>query len=282
MLNSKIRVFKYLLWRNDKVWEWLNDEEKAFILEANKLHNTLREDYANPEQYGAKRVIGGENWRSSEDRRDFKCGVIIDEALESIKPKTILELGPGAGFYTKHICEKDYVKQYVGVDIGKAFLDYLEPHLRALSKNKPDFSFRLACDDFNNLDYQNHFDLVIFLSTVHHIPNRIELFGKMSQFLKKGGAVLCVEPANYLPRKISLIKRLPRYLKKSFYSKRMNLSTHHMCTFGEFKKICRKTGLRIDKKWCILPKKLFNKKIIKRCSILRFFSAAIGVLFKKP
>lgn len=281
MLNSKIGILRYLFLRNDKVWKRLSHEDKLLVLKANRLHNTERPDYANPELYGKSRLAGGENWSSSENRLELKRGIILSQVLENVKPEKVLEVGPGAGFYTRYICERDCVKEYVGLDIGKVFLDYLEPHLKRIVKNKPGFSFRLICDDFSNLNYHNHFDLIVFLSTVHHIPNRVELFTKVSQFLKGEGAVLCIEPAHYFPRKLTLIRRLPRYLRKSFYSKDENLSTHHMCAFEEFKEICKKSGLRIDKKWCILPKKIFHKKIIKDTFFLRFLSAEIGILLRK-
>lgn len=281
MLNDKVGVFKYLLWRNDKIWPKLSQEEQERILLANRAYNNARDDYKNPEFYGEGRVVGGENWDASDDRLAFQRGLIINEVLEKQKPKSILEIGPGAGFYTRLICEKKYVQEYTGVDIVQPFLDYLKPRLDNLKTSKNNFVFQLVCDDFMNLSYASRFDLIVLLSTAHHIPNRQDLFSKLSGFLKKGGLILCIDPSHYWRRKLHLLGSIRFYLKNSYYSKPENLCTHHMCSFEEYKKLASKSGLSIEKEWYILPKKITGNRVLARHSWWRRLSSEMGILFRK-
>jgi len=281
MLNDKIGVFKYLLWRNDKIWPKLSQEEQERILRANKIYNNIRDDYKNPELYGQGRVAGGENWDAPDDRLALVRGAIINEVLEAQKPKRLLEIGPGPGFYTRLICEKEYVQEYIGIDIVQPFLDYLKPRLDNLKTQKNNFAFRLICDDFMNLSYANHFDLIVLISTAHHIPNRMDLFFKLSGFLKKGGLILCIDPSHYWRRKLHLLRNIRLYLKKSYYSKPENLGTHHMCSFEEYKKLSSKNGMIIEKEWHILPKKLMKNKVLVGHSWFRRLSSESAILLKK-
>ncbi|MFH0740205.1 MAG: class I SAM-dependent methyltransferase [bacterium] len=281
MLNDKIGFFKYLLWRNDKIWPKLSQKEQERVLQANKSYNNIRDDYKNPEFYGDGRVVGGENWDASDNRLSFFRGAIINEVLEGQKPKSILEIGPGPGFYTRLICEKKYVQEYIGIDIVQPFLDYLKPRLENLKTQKSDFVFQLACDDFMNLNYASRFDLIVLLSTVHHIPNRQDLFFKLSEFLKKDGLILCIDPSHYWRRKLHLLKSMCFYLKKSYYSKLENLGTHHMCSSEEYEKLASKNGMVIEKEWFILPKKFMKNRVLSHHSWWRRASSEIAILLKK-
>ena len=280
MLKSKLGVLKYLFLRNDKVWERLSEQEKKFIFQENLFFNNERQDYKNPQNYGKSRVDGGENWDSLASRASLPRGKIIEKVLEQIKPQSVLEIGPGGGFFTKQVCEKPYVGEYVGVDIVRPFLDYLKPRLDKLKIQKRNFEFELVLGDFFTLNYQNKFDLIVLFSTVHHIPNRKELFFKLAGFLKKDGFILCIDPSHYLMRKIHLLKNIPYYLKKS-YQNLGNLSTHHFCSFEEYKKIALHSKYAIKKEYYILPQKITHKKVLQGHSFFRWFSNEMGILLQK-
>jgi SAM-dependent methyltransferase len=81
-------------------------------------------------------------------------------------------------------------------------------------------------------------DLIVMLSAVHHIPNRVELFRKLSGCLSENGRIVCLEPTHYLSRMLHLTYRyLKQYHKREFWSDYRNLSTHAFCTYEEFAKI---------------------------------------------
>lgn len=279
MLKTKLGILQYLFWRGDKVWRNLSEEDKQIVKKANLWHNVERDDYKNPEKYGAGRIKGGETWDSKEDRLALLRGKILNDVLEKEKPETVLEIGPGPGFFTKLVCQKKIIKRYVGLDIARSFLDYLSVRLSHLKSEKTGFSFEFLIGDFCQMDFKEKPDFILLISTAHHIPNRVELFRKLSSILKPGGAILSIDPSHYLPRKIHLLKRIPVYLRKSYYSNIENLSTHSMLTLKEYKKIAESSGLSVSKEWYILPNRILNKRLAPK--FLRSFSAEIAVLLKK-
>lgn len=282
MLNNPLGVFSYLLLRNDWAWYLLSETEKEQILSANKTFNTERPDFANPEMYGKNRKQEGENWDSFVyDKSDFGTQLIQD-ILDANAPCSVLEIGPGAGYYTRMICEYESVRFYTAVDICKPFLDYLAPRLDAIKKKKNSFCFELFAGNFTELSLQKKHNLIVLLSTVHHIPNRLELFKWLGELLTENGIILCIDPAHYLLRIRSLLKNclFGRYLKKEFYLCRENLSTHHMCTVGEYKKIQKRlSNIQIERLSYDLPQKVKRRKLWMFSNL--WFSTNIGVVFRK-
>jgi len=279
MLKNPFGYLLYLFLRNDYSWGFLSDEEKARVLDANKNYNVTREDYANPELYGGERNIGGENWDSFCLRQDDHRGQSLKKMLEEKKPVRVLEIGPGAGYYTRLICESESVTHYTAIDIGPAFLEYLRPRLEKIKQSKT-FSYDLVLGDVVEADLQGSYDCIVLLSAIHHIPNRLELFEKLNSLLLSDGVIFSFEPSHYLPRIFNLSRKclFNGYLKRSFYSE--NFSTHHMCSYGEYKEITRKLPqLKIDKVFYQLPEKTkkFNWLLLPK----QWFSNEIGIILKK-
>ena len=279
MLSNRFGYLAYLLLRNDIGWKILPDSEKRMVIEANKNDNVHRQDYSNPEMYGANRHTGGENWDTFELRETDVRGQALLNLLNDKKPAKVFEVGPGAGFYTRLICEHSEVREYTAVDIGQAFLDYLSPRLERIRERK-NFKYNLISGEITEINLAEKFDLVVLLSTVHHIPNRTELFKKLGNMLTEGGVIFCFDPSHYLPRILGLIKKciFDGYLRKEFYSK--NISTHHMCSFGEYKRMTRQIeDLKIEKTFYKLPEKIKRFKWLPRSGML--FSNEIGIILKK-
>lgn len=241
MLNNPVGVFLYLMLRNDWAWGLLSREEKEMILRVNRTYNADREDYADPKAYGAVRMEGGENWDSSLPRDKSKRGRELLSALARASPRRVLEIGPGAGFFSRVVCDHPSVQHYSAVDVGGGFLEYLRPRLLEIQTKKPDFTFETFCGEASSFTLKN-FDLVLLLSCVHHIPNRVEFFRNVAGFLAPGGYVFCYDPSHYLSRWLRLLRNmiLGDYLRPSNFMKRENLSTHHFCTIGEYREILKK------------------------------------------
>lgn len=245
MLNNPVGIAAYFLLRNDWGWKLLSDDEKAIIHQANQDHNVGRDDYKSPEEYGAERFEGGESWDNYTSENHGLRGETIAKVLEHNKPANVLEIGPGSGFYTRQIAASESVTNMTLLDIGAAFLNFLKPRLEILSEQKPDFKYGLIVKDAKDLDSAEHtYDMVFMSSAVHHIPDRVALFDNLARLVRPGGVILCFDPSHYLERIVRLLKRFRSsgFLTKSYYMKRTNLSTHHMCTYGEYKKICKSTG----------------------------------------
>lgn len=279
MLNSSFGFLLYLLLRNDVSWRLLSAKEKEAILEANKNYNTEREDYANPEKYGAERYLNGENWDSFQLRKEDYRGQILLKILERENPQKVLEVGPGAGFHSKLICEYKTVTHYTAIDIGQAFLDYLCPCLEKI-KEKKQFTYNLILGEITETALADKYNLIVLFSTVHHIPNRTDLFNNLNNLLLQNGIIFCFDPSHYIPRILGLIKKclFQGYLRKKYRSG--NLSTHHMCSLGEYKKIVRQVpDLKIEEVFFKPPDRIkeYNRLFISS----RWFSNEIGIVFRK-
>ena len=281
MLNNPIGAIAYYLLRNDQSWKLLPDKEKEMVLSENRKHNIGREDYADPEMYGKERFTGGENWDSFQLSPDDTRGQELFKLLRENNPENILEIGPGAGFYSRLICNYESVINYTAVDIGMAFLEYLRPRLEELKKEK-NLAYSLVCGEITDIIISEKFDMIVLLSTVHHIPNRVDLFRRLNMFLKDRGTIFCVDPSHYMYRIAMLVyKCLFRgYLKKDFLKDKSNFSTHHMCTCGEYRRIFRKISeLNIERMFYSLPGKL--KRINHPCLSNRWISSEIGIVIRK-
>lgn len=265
-IQSRAGLLLYLLLRNDKSWARLRPEDKELVNKANQLHNNERPDYADPELYQ-----GGRNFDSGEDRQATVIGKKLQVFLDRTQPQSVIEVGPGSGFFTRTIVDQPSVKHLVAVDIVEAFLSYVAEALKNLKARKPDFSYEILHGDFETMEVEP-VDAIVFLSTVHHIPNREELFSWVHASLKPGGSCFVSEPTHYFPRKRSLLEKFLRdYHRAEYRAKLESYSTHHFCTLEEFERICDKVpGLEISHYYFYkLDIPHFTRKIINR--ILNIF-----------
>ncbi len=247
MLDTALGIALYLLLRNDHSWARLSPDEKQIILCANQAHNTERPDYADPALYK-----DGKSFDSQDDRSATALGRVIQDFLEIRNPRSVVEFGPGSGYYTRQIVEYPSIRQYCAIDINDAFLNFVESRVKEIAKSK-DLAYRFLCADFMDISDVRG-DAVILLSAVHHIPNRVELFQAIDRMLPPGGRVLAVDPSHYWPRIRVLLRKMRTgpHLTKAFRADRSHLSTHHFCTLGEYRKICREiASLRIED-WHVL------------------------------
>jgi len=163
MLNNSIGVFFYLLLQNRWSWALLKEEEREIIFEANECHNNDRQDYSWESYQGSK------NWDSEDDRAGsyrIGWGPWIMKFLEEKKPRSILEIGPGSGYFSKIICEHKSVSSYYGLEINKNFSDYLNRKLKNLQKNN--FKYKIIQGDWKSTDLPK-VDAIVILSALHHI-----------------------------------------------------------------------------------------------------------------
>ena len=233
LLDSRIGFAIYRLLPNNWSWALLSDAERARVLAANVTDNTTRPDYADPLQYQ-----GGLNFDSNADRLATARGRLVSDFLDRVQPARVLEVGPGAGFYTRLIVTHSAVREYTAVDLNAAFLDFLRPRLARTSVTS-----RLIHGTM--VDATMSVDAAVLISSVHHIPDRVRLFQQIRRCLAPGGSVLAIDPPHYLlqMRKIWRKCRIPGNLAARVRTQ--NVGTHNMCTLAEYKAIARKTGLRI-------------------------------------
>ena len=193
-------------------------------------------------------------------------------------PISVLEIGPGSGYYSKMIFDHPSVLNYDFIDINDKFLEFIAERI-ANSNKKNNFSSNTFIGDVSSFDFQNKkYDLIVFLSSMHHIPDRQNLIQSITNNLSKNGVLIAVDPTHYLKRILALsYKMITRgYLKRKYYMNRVGLSTHHMCTLGEYKKIIRNIhGIEIESV-------IFNhNKLINIAPFNKYLSSYIALMLKK-
>ena len=243
LLSTRVGVCLYLLLPNHWVQRLLTERERARIDEGNRLHNTVRPDYADPSRYR-----GGQSFdHFIADPMDERRRRQLMAFLDRVKPSRVLEIGPGSGCHTRTIVEHPAVKRYVAADINPAFLAYLQPRLEAAATRRS-FSFALIEGSAGEVPSDDRFDAIILMSAVHHISNRAALLRELSLRLAPNGRLLAIDPTHYLLRWWHLSKKLGRrgYAKQVLQAAREgHLSTHAMCQWSEYRRVARRAGLDI-------------------------------------
>ena len=280
MLGNAIGVALYLLLRNDCSWALLSEEEKLHIKNANEKHNTLRKDYTSPYTYASVRTPTGENWENfsyddvQANSKDIKYK-FISKALENYKPKNVLEVGPGAGYMSHLICHQESVREYDMIDINSIFIDYISSCINN-DFHGDSLTHKSYVGDASTFKFNKKYDMIVILSAVHHIPDRFTLFNNLKKHLSGGGVIIAVDPSHYLKRLVLLSYKMIKrgYLKSSYYRSETGLSTHHMCSLGEYKKISKYSNMKIQQVE-------FNRnKLINIFPFHEYLSSQIGIILK--
>jgi SAM-dependent methyltransferase len=111
------------------------------------------------------------------------------------KALTILEIGCGTGRYTLALLERGH--RVIATDVSQKSLDCLRDSAAArglvehLSLERNSFEEAEACQK-----YFNEVDLVLCVNVIHHFhpQKREQIFSNMVKSVKKGGAVVAMEP----------------------------------------------------------------------------------------
>lgn len=122
--------------------------------------------------------------------------------IKDIKNPKILELGCGTGIFSNYLLKKNPRLDIVGLDISPAAIAVANGKL----KKYKDARFEVG--DVLNLTYpDNHFDVVIGNSILHHVPMDV-VCAQIKRVLKPGGAIWFCEP-NALNPQIAIEKNVP-------------------------------------------------------------------------
>lgn len=106
-----------------------------------------------------------------------------------------LEIGCGTGPMTKYLSEQvGDSGEIVVSDISQAQLDRAKENL--LGSNVNNITFRLLdINQINSLDEE--FDFIYIRMMLHHLKDADEAISKAVKKIKKGGVIICEEPAIY-------------------------------------------------------------------------------------
>ena len=219
---SKNKLFRsmFALRDMDKNWEGLNTIQKK-----NLTHNDFVWNYGRTT--AAEENIG--TFKSDSNRLNYFEGYELNKYLEIFKPKNILEIGSGRGFFSKLLFEKDFIEKIDFFDVSQD-IKILEHDISKMNNN---ISVNFYNNDLNLL--KDKYDSIIILNTLHHVNNRKEFFQKLINLSHPYTSIFLSEPTNALVRKHYILKKI--LYQKEFFTKPM--ATHHPISRNEIKRLTK-------------------------------------------
>ena len=257
----------------------MDSYKKDLIRQASYNYNNKRDSYSGKAIYGEGRTEGGMTWDNFTPNPPGNLDAYFINFTSKIfaKPTTkldtnVLEIGPGAGFFTRFFVEKFTPSCYTAVDVSEYFCIELSKKFKNINQDH-----EILCGDAleHTLKMKDgYFDAIFICSTLHHLPDREELFLQLSRILKDGGIILITEPTHYIPRILTLAKKILKrsYLSDQSFSNPSFLSIHHYCTEGELRNLCDSTpGLRIKDIAFQGGKKLWLNRLLGKYSSAQLY-----------
>tara|TARA_B100001093_G_C26694907_1_gene956474 strand:- start:99 stop:719 length:621 start_codon:yes stop_codon:yes gene_type:complete len=189
--------------------------------------------------------------------------IYLNSQLNKFNPKKVLEVGSGPGLFSKMIYKHNSVESLSINDINQGFIDFIIEKEKKISNRK---LLNAYVGDIMEIKIPEKFDMIIIISSLHHIPERIRIFKLFNELMNPGGTIVISEPSHYLKRIYWLLKKIKMLSTKAYLENIQNYSTHHMCSAGEYKKIIRSINnlsiKRIDFDDPTKTQNLFLKKIL--------------------
>jgi len=269
----------YFILRNDLAWKMLSDKEREIIKKINNDYNNNRDDYINIETFGSSRQAEGERWdtfnyeKLKSNKVKGNDAVYLSSQLDKYNPSSVLEVGSGPGLFTRMIYDHKSVNSLSINDINAGFVKFI---LNQEKKHNSRKKFNHYIGDILSLKISEKFDMIVIISSLHHIPDREEVFLKFCDLLNPNGLIVICEPSHYIKRIYTLLKKVRMMTSKKYISNLQNYSTHHMCTKGEYRNIVKKLNrLQIE------TIDYDDSTIKKNMLLKRLFSNRIHATFKK-
>jgi 2-polyprenyl-3-methyl-5-hydroxy-6-metoxy-1,4-benzoquinol methylase len=107
--------------------------------------------------------------------------------LESVRPRTILDIGCGCGFHDLAMARYNFVEAVDAIDYSP----------RSIERAEKSFSHRKIkryVADFRQLSVRDHYDLVVSFQVFEHLENPEEFVTANARLCKKGGHVAIYTP----------------------------------------------------------------------------------------
>ena len=225
IVSRNIKFTFYILLPLSTSKRFFSPDFKFFLNNFNLFHNDLGRAAYNPDDYK-----NGQNFTNEMERSCFVEGRLLDRFLKDFRPKKVLELGPGSGFFTRQIFDTPALVEYTSIEVNASFSNYLAEamsgsHLINSHLNK----------DYKQIDLSKlTSDTIIAISCLHHMHDRLDFLDKAICEMPNLRLIFFHDPAHYLPRLIKLLIKLPRYLVSNVANSNSAWATHHFITIGEF------------------------------------------------
>lgn len=112
----------------------------------------------------------------------------IFEEIEKEKPKRVLEVGSGRGFYIHSLCFFPFIEEIHGIDLNEKYIGVAREHIK-------DKRVHLQVGDVYHLPFpDNFFDTVIASEILEHLKDDKKALKEIKRVLKPQGAFLVSVP----------------------------------------------------------------------------------------
>jgi len=114
------------------------------------------------------------------------------QRLDLCEDQTVLEIGPGPGYFSTYVAKKLTNGRLVLLDIQKEMLDFAK---RRLEKQKiTNVDYKLTDGNSFNLESQ-YFDRVFMVSVIGEVENKDKYLNEIHRVMKEGGILSISELA---------------------------------------------------------------------------------------
>ncbi len=122
-----------------------------------------------------------------------KRAAFIFQSVEEVRPKKILEVGCGRGFYLQALALYDFPKEIYGVDLNEKYLERAKEVCQ-------DERIVLQQGSIYALPYKaDTFDFVLLTEILEHLSDDVSALTEIRRVLKPGGTVVVTVPNMQFP-----------------------------------------------------------------------------------
>jgi ubiquinone/menaquinone biosynthesis C-methylase UbiE len=127
----------------------------------------------------------------------YAPGALVEPHLKA--GMTVLEPGPGMGFFTIEIARLVGAEgRVVAVDIESKMLDVLKRRAAKAGVAGRIDARVCAADSLGLVDLAGRVDFVLACAVVHELPSPAAFFQEAAQVMKTGAALLLIEPSGHV------------------------------------------------------------------------------------
>ena len=128
-------------------------------------------------------------------------------AANQLRGQHILDIACGCGFGTALMAAQHPQRQFIGVDIDPAAIDYARQHYQ-----RDNITFVNA----NAMAFTGAFDTIVSLETIEHLPSPIQFIARLPTLLNPAGCIIASVPIT--PTCDGNPHHLHDFSKRSFYN----------------------------------------------------------------
>jgi 2-polyprenyl-3-methyl-5-hydroxy-6-metoxy-1,4-benzoquinol methylase len=116
-------------------------------------------------------------------------------------PKRLLDLGCGTGWTSEFFARRGY--EVIGVDISEDAIEYARKYHSLKHTPEEDWLYKnigkveYIVSDYENLNFKEEFDCVVFYDSLHHAENEYLALFQAYKALKYGGVCITCEPGDF-------------------------------------------------------------------------------------